>query len=127
MTFAFLITLNSALKILRKHYVTDRQLERLKMKHNISLQKTIFRRGCFPIWQCLPPSLDEHIFSIIGVHVLTTIQFCFYMFIFQISIQYSISYFFCKTLDIPRVLRTLIYFKTVNIIIKNLKSFYKIP
>ena len=95
MTFAFIITLNSALKILRKHNATDRQLERQKIKKNIiSLQKTVFRGGCFPICQCLPPSSDEHIFSIIGIHVLTIIQFCgfFYIFIFQISTQYSIYF-----------------------------------
>ena len=45
--------------------------------------ETDFRRGCFPICQCLPPSSNEHIFSILGVHVLTIIQFCFYIFIFQ--------------------------------------------
>ena len=74
-TFAFIITLNSALKILKKLYVTDRQVERQKMKNNITLQKTVFRGGCFPIYQCLPPSPYEHIFSIIGVHELTNIQF----------------------------------------------------
>ena len=125
MTFAFTITLNSALKILRKHYVTDRQVERQKIKNNISLEKIVFSGGCFPICQCLPPSSNEHIFSISGVHVLL------YNFVFTFS--YSkypssiLSHILCKTLDIPRILKTLIYFKTVNTIIKNMTSSYKIP
>ena len=89
----FINTLNSALKILKKHYVTDRQVERQKMKNNISLQKTVFRGGCSPMCHCLPPS-NEHIFSIIGVHVLTIILFCGFFLQYQSSILYHIL---CKT------------------------------
>ena len=97
MTFAFIIRLISAFKILRKHYVADRQLERQKMKNIISLEQTVFRGGCFPISQCLPPSSNEHIFSTIGVHVLTIIQFCGFFLHFHIPnihpVFYIISYF----------------------------------
>ena len=77
--------------MLKKQNVTDRQMERQKLKNSIFPQKQF----PVPISQCLPPSSKEKIFS--GIGVLTIVQLCgFYMIIlktalFLISIQCSIS------------------------------------
>ena len=95
--------------------------------------ETVFRGGCFPICQCFPPSPNEkeHIFSIIitkeYMYLLLYNFVDFFTFSYskyQSSILYNIL---CKTLDISRILRTFIYFKTVNINIKSMTSCYKIP
>ena len=64
---------NKPKNLLKKQSVTDRQMERQKMKNSISPQKQF----SVPISHVLiPPSSNDNIFSCTGVHV-QTIDFTF--------------------------------------------------
>ena len=95
MTFAFIMLyIEFSSKDIKETLCHRQTIGKTENEKQYFLRENSFQGStCFPICQCLPPSSNEHIFSILGVHALTIIQFSFCIFILQISIQYSILYF----------------------------------